>query len=102
MIKSYCSKLGILQSYHSSMLYIEWGMGKCSHKDLNREDRSYKLVYSLLPNQLIILQTSLEYISRQEITPLESPSLGFESQLQSKHIAGQNQTRVRKWGFDPR
>ena len=51
-------------------------------KVITSEDRSYKLVPSLLLNQLITSLMSQE-ISRQEACSLGLPSTCFEPQLQS-------------------
>ena len=55
--------LAYLAPTNSPMLYIEWGTEQYFYKDLNSEDRSSKLVPSLMPSQLIILLTSQEHIS---------------------------------------
>ena len=49
---------------NSLMLYIEQGTGRYFYTNINNEDKQYKLVPSILPNQWIMLLTCQENTSR--------------------------------------
>ena len=55
------------------------------YKDITSEDRPYKLVPSLLPDQLVISLTLQRYMPRQETRSLNPPLVGFKCSYIGPH-----------------
>ena len=65
-----CSSLLVIQStINLPSVYTERGTGQYFYKDIDSDDKVYKITPSLLPNQLIISLTSKEPRPKQNLNP---------------------------------